>query len=209
VGASPLASSDDECNALALAPGGKIVGAGTSEQGGKRMFVVRLDAQGQLDASFGSGGFAQIPFPTDATAQSVHTLPDGRVLVSGTTDGKMVVARLDASGRLDTAFGGTGKVIVDIGAAVVDYSTRSVLDAEGRVVLSAATGPDYDIALARVLPSGAVDASFGTAGHLVTKLGARGNSNNVRIALEPDGRIVVATNLDTVPSQLVAFRFWQ
>lgn len=209
VGATPFESSDDECSALALAPGDKIVGAGTSEQGGKRFFVVRLDSKGKLDASFGSGGFTQVPFLKDATAHSVHTLPDGRVLVTGVTDAKMVVARLDASGRLDTAFGGTGKVLVDVGAPVAELSVRSVLDAAGRVVLSAATGADNDVVLARVLDTGLVDKSFGTDGVFVAKLGAKGNAGSVRIALQPDGRIIAATNLDGVSPELVAFRFWQ
>ena len=208
VGATPLDSSDDECTALALAPGEKIVGAGTSEQGGKRFFVVRLDGKGKLDASFGSGGFTQIAFPTDATAHSVHTLPDGRVLVTGTSDAKMVVARLDANGLLDTQYGGTGKVSIDVGAPIVATSARSALDSAGRIVLSAATGADNDIVIARVLDTGVVDTSFATAGHVVAKLGAKGNANNIRIALEPDGRIVAATNLDVANPELVALRFW-
>lgn len=208
VGATPLDASDDECSALALAPGDKIVGAGTSEQGGKRFFIVRLDSKGKPDPSFGSGGFTQIAFPKDATAHSVHTLPDGRVLVTGTTETKMVVARLDESGRLDTQFGGTGKVLVDLGAPIVETSARSVLDPSGRVVISAATGVDNDIVIARVLDTGVVDSSFGTDGHVVAKLGARGIATNVRIALQPDGRIVAATNLDAVSPQLVAFRLW-
>lgn len=208
VGAAPLDSSDDECTALALAPGDKIVGAGTTEQGGKRMFVVRLDSKGKLDPGFGSGGFTQIALPKDATAQSVHTLPDGRVLVTGTSEGKMVVARLDANGLLDTQFGGTGKVFVDVGAPIVETSARSVLDAAGRVVLSAATGADNDVVVTRVLDSGVVDTRFGTGGRFVAKLGARGSASNVRIALQPDGRIVAATNLDTATPELVAFRFW-
>ncbi len=207
-GAAPLDSSDDECTALALAPGEKIVGAGTTEQGGKRFFVVRLDGRGKVDPSFGSGGFTQITFPTDATAHSVHTLPDGRVLVTGTTDAKMVVVRLDASGRLDTQYGGTGKVTIDVGAPIAPTSARSVLDSAGRIVLSAATGTDNDIVIARVLETGVVDASFGTAGHVVAKLGARGTAGNVRIALEPDGRIVAATDGGGVASELAAFRFW-
>ncbi len=209
VGAAPLDSSDDECAALALAPGDKIVGAGTTEQGGRRFFVVRLDNKGKLDASFGSGGFTQIPFPKDATAHSVHTLPDGRVLVTGVTDAKMVVARLDANGLLDTAFGGSGKVIVDVGAPVADISVRSVLDPSGRVVLSAATGADNDVVIARVLENGTVDTSFGSGGIFVAKLGAHGNPANVRIALQPDGRIIAATNLDVANPELIAFRFWQ
>jgi uncharacterized delta-60 repeat protein len=209
VGATPFESSDDECSALALAPGDKIVGAGTTVQGGKRFFVVRLDSKGKLDPAFGSGGFTQVPFLKDATARSVHTLPDGRVLVTGTTEGKMVVARLDANGVIDTAFGGTGKVLVDVGTPIVEDSARSVLDASGSVVLSAAMGPDNDIVVARVLQTGLVDRAFGIDGHFVAKLGAKGSAGNVRIALQPDGRIVAATNLDVAIPELVAFRFWQ
>ena len=200
-------SSDDTCHAVAIAPGDKIVAAGTSEQGGKRFFVSRLDKGGKIDPSFGSGGFTQIAFPKDATAQAVHVLPDGRVLVVGDSDSSIVVARLDANGILDTSYGGTGKIVVDVGVPIVAGTARSVLDSAGCIVVSASTGADGDIVVARVLDKGVIDASFGTAGHVTTKLGAPGVGENVRIALQPDGRIVVATNLKA-PLDLVAFRFW-
>lgn len=200
-------SSDDNCRALAIAPGDKVIAAGTSEQGGKRFFVARLDNKGLLDTTFGSGGFTQIAFPADATPQSVHVLADGRVLVVGDTANKVVIARLDAAGVLDTSFGGTGKVTVDVGAPIVATTARSVLDASGRIVVSASIGAAGDIVVARVLPTGAPDTTFGTGGHVTATLGAAGVAQNVRLTQEPDGRVVVATNL-TTPMNLVAFRFW-
>jgi uncharacterized delta-60 repeat protein len=200
-------SSDDTCHALALGPSGKIVAAGTSEQGGKRFFVARLDDRGLLDTTFGSGGFTQIAFPKDATAQSVHVLPDGRVLVIGDSDSSIVVARLDANGVLDTSFGGTGKVTVDVGSPILGTSPHSFLDASGRIVVSASVGADGDVIVARVLDKGTLDPTFGEKGHVALKLGAPGVGANVRIAQAPDGRIVVATNL-AAPRDLVAFRLW-
>ena len=93
-------SSDDTCRALAVAPGDKIVGAGNTEQGGKRIFVVRLDNKGKLDTTFGSGGFTQIAFPKDATAQSVHVLPDGRLAApAGAGTGTRCRSRARAAAR--------------------------------------------------------------------------------------------------------------
>jgi uncharacterized delta-60 repeat protein len=203
-GATP---SDDTCAAVSTAPGDKLVVAGTSSQGGKRFFVARLDKSGLPDTTFGNGGFAQIPFAADATAQSVHVLPDGRVLVVGDSSGNIVVARLDAAGAIDTAFGGTGKAMLDVGTPIVGTTARSVLDGAGRVVVMASVGNSGDFVVARVLDKGVIDPSFGTAGHIDGKLGAVGVAQSTRIAQAPDGRIVVAANLQA-PLDLVAFRFW-
>jgi len=211
-GATPAATTSDRCEAVAVTTDGKVIAAGTTETEGPpiatRMFALKLTAAGLPDTTFGVNGFSQIPFPASTSAHSVHVLADGRVLLTGESETKIVIARLDAKGQLDTSFGGTGKVTLEVGANPISQP-RSVLDASGRIVIAAGTGADNDILVARMAPDGTLDTSFTATGYLVAKVGAKSATGNVRIALAPDGRIVVATNLDAAPNQLVVFRLWQ
>jgi uncharacterized delta-60 repeat protein len=210
-GADLATRTNDRAEALAVTTDDKIIAAGTTETEGpplvQRMFALKLGTDGQLDPTFGAGGKTQIPFAASASAHSVHVLADGHVILTGESATKIVIARLDATGQMDTSFAGTGKVTLDLGANAVT-EPRSIVDASGRIVIAAATGPDNDVVLARVTTDGKLDTSFTATGYLVAKIGAKAASGNVRIARAPDGRIVVATNLEAAPVQLVAFRFW-
>ena len=74
--------------------------------------LLRFDARGQADARWATGGRAQITnFGADLAAEDALPLGDGKLLVLGTSEGKIeraVLWRLSANGQLDTGFGSGG-----------------------------------------------------------------------------------------------------
>ena len=85
---------------------------------------------------------------------------------------------LGAPGDLDTGgFGaGTGKTHTAIGPAY-DRAAGIALLPDGRIVAAGTchNGTDYDFCLARYLPTGALDTSFGSAGKVTTAIGDGGD----------------------------------
>ena len=121
--------------------------------------------------------------------------PAGQILISGETSasggGDFAVARLTASGALDTSFGTGGKAVVDFGGD--DSANDLALQSDGKIVLAgqttAGTGGG-DFAVARLTAAGALDTSFGTAGK--TLVDFSGTDRGFGVALAPDGGAVVA-----------------
>src|SRR6478672_7503625 len=88
-------------------------------------------------------------------------------------------ATYGAGGVVQTAFPGED---VDAGGAALDSS--------GRLVVVGAVGSPRRIALARYLPSGALDPSFGAGGRVSTLVGIGAAASG--IVMQGDGAIVVA-----------------
>ena len=99
-----------------------------------------------------------------------------------------------APGDLDTAgFGsGFGKVITAIGTSD-DEATAIALQPDGKILVAGScfNGITFDFCLARYLASGTLDTSFNTNGKVITAVGT-GHDTARAIALQPDGKIVVA-----------------
>lgn len=209
-------TASETCNAVAIASANgaeKVVCAGSTQPadgtGTKTFFVWRSNADGGQDAAFGYNGVGKIAYGPTAVAgeaQSVHTFGD-KTIVTGTSGEKAIVVRLDAKGDTDAGFAGGQAVTLDALGALVDKTTRSVVDASGNVTVATTTGAgDFDIAVARVLANGAPDGKLGDAGRAIVKLGAKGAINGARIAVMADGRILVATTLSG--RGIVVFRLW-
>jgi uncharacterized delta-60 repeat protein len=76
--------AENEIQALAVQSNGQIVGAGLSDSStGEAFTVARLNANGSLDTTFGSGGLATTPLPDGGQASVVVIEPDGEILVVG------------------------------------------------------------------------------------------------------------------------------
>jgi uncharacterized delta-60 repeat protein len=101
-----------------------------------------------------------------------------------------------APGQLDPSFGAGGTVITEFPSS---YSgARAVaIQADGRIVAAgfAHTNDSIisDFALARYDTSGALDPTFGAGGRVRTDFGGRFDEA-LAVAVQPDGRIVVAGN---------------
>jgi uncharacterized delta-60 repeat protein len=182
---------NDEGRAVALQPDGKILVVGESNSNGTNDFaVVRLLVpEGTLDLSF--GGARLMDFGgTEDYGSAVVLQPDGKIVVAGEAGGNFAVARLQPNGELDTTFGLGGKSIVDFGG--FDGGDAVALQPDGKIVVAGSTGTTTisDFAVARLQPNGVLDTTFGTEGRSIVDFG--GTDFGKAVALQPDGRIVVA-----------------
>ncbi|MBX3227688.1 MAG: hypothetical protein KIT84_15135 [Labilithrix sp.] len=187
--------------AVALQDDGKIVVAGASHGAptGTDVFVARYTAGGDLDPSFGPSGdgrvFTSFGGPVDR-AHAVVVQPDGKIVVAGSsfadaTGLDFALARYRADGALDDGFGVDGKVMTDVvgGAgrdAIYGMALHSV-DGELRIVV---VGTDGGPVVARYLPDGRVDESFGDAGFVRGLFDAASGAFNA-VAVAADGALVV------------------
>ncbi|HYT38565.1 MAG TPA: delta-60 repeat domain-containing protein, partial [Acidimicrobiia bacterium] len=218
--------SKDWAYALALQPDGRVVVAGVSDRSGSQDFALaRYDGTGHLDPSFGQGGLVVTPV-RPLTTDVVHGLaiqPDGKIVAAGVTyddtvslrpHGDFMVVRYTPQGELDPAFGVGGVTTTNFEGESYDEPYAVVLQPDGRIVLGGSSntgggigrimGAD-NLALARYLPNGLIDPSFGNGGTVVVDAGAMQESIRA-LALQPDGGIVAAgrTNGEKRGDMLVA-----
>lgn len=195
-----MSDSNDQADALAIQPDGKIVAAGSAWNGTDWDFALaRYGAGGDLDPGFGTGGLVTTPLGMASdSATSVLVQPDGKILVAGGsyTDWfeifEFAVARYRPDGSLDPTFGVAGKVTSRIGSRWTGIRDIA-LQPDGKIVAvgQVHNGDDHDFAVARYDTSGQLDPTFGTNGMLRTDLG--GADQAFAVAIQPgDGKILVA-----------------
>jgi uncharacterized delta-60 repeat protein len=172
-----------------------------------------------LDPTFGTDGKVLTNFtPQVDAASSVAAQADGRLVAGGSAgigspDTKFALARYDSDGVLDSTFGGDGRVTTDF-TKKWDVAPAVAIQPDGKVVATGVAGfrpfPPIDlnsqIALARYRTDGSLDPSFGEDGKVTTDLTPTLDGANA-IALQPDGKIVVAGGADAAgatPLLLVA-----
>lgn len=174
---------------IALQADGRIVAAGTSTVLGVRVFfVARFTATGVPDATFADGGLRTFSVGSaDATAVAVSLLPDGRIVVAGKSSLGFTLCRILADGGDDPALGSGGPVGISLSGS--DEAAAMAVQPDGKVVVAGTSA--NDIAVVRFNEDGSPDATFDGDGRLTTPVGA-GNDLGTAVAIQPDGRIVVA-----------------
>ncbi len=191
-------SADDSGNAVALQPDGKIVVAGYANND---FAVARYNANGTLDASFDSDGKVTTAIGSGSDkGYELAIQPDDKIVVAGSsnngTNNDFALARYNADGSLDTSFDSDGKVTTAIGSAG-DAAYAVTLQSDGKIVVAGeSNNPSNNVdnlrfALARYNADGTLDTDFGTGGKVTTDLGSTVDRISA-IALQPDGKIVVA-----------------
>ena len=184
---------------VAIQPNGKIVIAGHKHPAGSGEFellLARYKRDGTLDRSFGDGGSLRTTFGLDTYAQAFGVVlqPDGKIVVSGELGGGFIVARFRSDGSLDTGFGNNAgfQDLEPFGAG----SAKDVAVLPDGKILAAGSIPGSrggDFGLARYLPDGSPDSTFGDEGGVRTSFGASRNRDGAyALTVQPDGRIVAA-----------------
>ncbi|MFN7736809.1 MAG: beta strand repeat-containing protein, partial [Pirellula sp.] len=192
-----IGTSNDQGRSVTIQRDGKIVVGGYASIGSNNDFaLVRYNANGTLDTSFGSGGMVTTAFGTDTdVGYSVTIQPDGKIVVGGYTMmsliGDFALVRYNANGTLDTSFGTGGMVTTAIGTGS-DIGMSVTIQPDGKFVVSgyARIGSTDDFALVRYNPDGSLDTTFGTGGRVTTAIDI-GNDRGYSVTVQADGKIVV------------------
>jgi uncharacterized delta-60 repeat protein len=180
--------------------------------------LLRFDAAGNLDASFGDGGFSPIyhgsvSSPVDgigATGFSLAIQGDGKPVVAGEKSAlgsDLVVLRYTAAGAFDADFATGGEFVFDSTAHFAyqgtgyDRAMGVAIQNDGKIVVAGYYPPDHDrdefpdvdsdVLVLRLTTAGSLDPAFGSGG-LVGFDGPLGlEDRGHSVALQPNGRIVV------------------
>ena len=154
------AGKNDAAHAVALLPDGKIVVAGQAADSSGQGFpaLVRLNADGSLDASFGSGGWRVLSSVPTGALYALALQPDGKLLLAGNAPdasfsyAAFLLARLLPDGGLDPEFGDGGLSTTEFGGDA--WIRALVLQPDGRIVVAGyANGASSEgFALARYWP---------------------------------------------------------
>ena len=151
-------------------------------------------APGDVDTSFGDGGFAAVGDGEYLGISTVAIQPDGRILGTTAANNSLVLFRLLADGNPDLSFGLDGIAQIATNAFARDL----VIDDIDRIYLGFSTG-DTEYNVARLLPDGTPDDSFGNNGIVRVSVGALLGSgttaNRIRgMTLLPDGKLLLVGN---------------
>jgi uncharacterized delta-60 repeat protein len=174
----------DQAFGVAIQADGKIVAAG-SDLGD--FALARYNPDGSADGTFGTGGKVTTDFGGQVEqAFAVAIQADGKIVAAGTAAGGFALARYNPDGSLDSDFDADGKITTNLGGTGAAHSVA--IQPNGKIIAGGSVGDDF--ALARYIPDGSLDPSFGTGGEVTTNLG---NTDSIAgLAVQADGKIVAA-----------------
>lgn len=194
---------------------GKIIVAGTGTNAG--LFDLNLQrylTNGNIDSSFGSNGYVLTDMGIFDEVLALAIQPDKKIIAAGHSnrdfvDGyrnyNIVLARYISNGNLDSSFGNNGTIETDFGFSETAYAI--VLQADGKIVVGGSTEaivlgnrPFPDFLIVRYMPDGTLDESFGQYGKVITDYSINRNDIIRSMALQPDGKIIVAGSTQHLPT---------
>jgi uncharacterized delta-60 repeat protein len=181
--------------AIAIQPDGKIVAVGTIGYRHAHFALARYNPDGTLDVTFGGDGKVLTSFTKRFdVGLAVALQGDGKIVAAGRAGGyrgTFAIARYNLNGTLDPTFSGDGKVQTDLTRK--DDEARAVgIEPDGAIVAAGFAGATRRrFAIVRYSADGSLDTSFGGDGKVFTKL-TRGDNYATAMAIEADGRVVVA-----------------
>jgi uncharacterized delta-60 repeat protein len=206
-------------NEVVLQPDGKVlVGGTTGGWAGDRpksaFALLRLNADGSPDTTFGDGGKLMTPFPMapdpidlrgmndGGSLHHLALLGDGRIVAVGTVaSANIALARYTADGRLDPSFGNGGMAVT---RGVIEAQYRPTLSPDGTLTVSGVGNGSYyertpTSAVSRPTGFEAVVARFDGDGRLLASARAQAmavtGAESVAVmaqaaAVQADGKVV-------------------
>ena len=161
--------ADDVAQSVLVQPNGKIIVTGytVDDVTGQNFLVLRYNANGTLDTTFGLSGVTSTDLGSlDEGAWGAALQVDGKIIVvgrrfNGSTD-DLVLIRYNSNGSIDTTFGSSGSVITPAGSGV-GSGWSVALQSDGRIVVTGSSSnvPNQDIITLRFNTNGTIDNTFG------------------------------------------------
>lgn len=181
-----------------LMQGERIIAAGRGGGADGDVVLVRYDADGNIDMTFGSNGFVATAVSPDTDgAMQVVLDNSGRIVVAGYAEigghDQPILVRYTSDGDIDPSFGSGGTVTTPIGVNGSQWHSLAV-QPDGRVVAAGFTNgtSDDSVAVARYNEDGSIDTTFGMSGTGIVNIGiALQDDEGRRIVVQDDGAILV------------------
>jgi uncharacterized delta-60 repeat protein len=174
---------------VAVAPSGKIVVAGRN---GNDFALARYNPDGTPDVTFGTDGETTTDFGGSDQAFALALDSSGRTVLAGQGAGTFGVARYNEDGSLDATFGSGGKVTTTFFDEASAVAFGLVIQPDGKIAVGGGVGGGTiasSFAVARYVPNGSLDPSFGANGKVTTTFDSPRSSAN-DLVLQPDGKLV-------------------
>jgi len=194
------------CQALALQSDGKILVTGYPF-GGNYMFTInRWNADGSVDLDFGTGlnmgtenyqiggqNYSSIP-------HSIIAQNNGKILVTGyyyptsSTSGinRFALIRLNNDGSYDNSFSTDPNLLI---GSYLDNAYCAAIQSDGKILVAGMTSSSVSVSdwvIVRLNMNGTMENSFGVNGIAIVSFLSSGNEDPRSIAIQNDGKIVVA-----------------
>ena len=216
-----LPPGNASAQAILIDPNGKILVGGYAGSNNQLDFgLIRLNPDGTLDPTFSGDGRVRTGFyPGDerSIVASVLSTDSSGYLAIGTGEeyqqnGELAIARYDNTGALASWWGTGGKVTFGyVGDTSIWMEGNAVMQPDGKILMNARmdkwTG--NRTILIRMNDDGSLDTTFGVGGIAISTKGIRSYAGSV--ALQPDGRIVVASSVlhavDTITLDMLVERY--
>jgi uncharacterized delta-60 repeat protein len=186
----------------ALQGDGKIVAVGhfrAGDLGLWNLLVVRYNADGSLDTTFDGDGIMTMRIDNYSLAGGIAAQPDGKVVISASAGNgfttvnpyRFMVIRI-AGGGLDPTFG-DGGVVQTAFNGIPSRPFGIAVQANGKIVVAGLMG-NNNYALARYLPNGTPDATFGNSG-TATLISGVNDTQGADVVVQPDGKIILLASV--------------
>jgi uncharacterized delta-60 repeat protein len=191
-------------NAIAIQADGKIVVAGSDYNNGNYSFALtRYNTNGSLDNTFDTDGIVTTSIGIHSGASAIAIQADGKIVVSGGSNNNgnssFALTRYNTNGSLDNTFDTDGIVTTSIGLQC--GANAIAIQADGKIVVAGFSGDQLCIAwtvmvdffaVIRYNTNGSLDTTFGIGGIVRTFNECYHDSRANGIAIQADGKIVVA-----------------
>ena len=192
-----IVGGNDYGRSVTVQADGGILVAGYTYNGSNNDFaLMRYNADGSLDTSFGGGDGIVTTDIAGGSDQgySVTVQADGGILVAGRSGADFALVRYNADGSLDTGFGGGDGIVTTDILGSADQGRSMTVQADGGILVAGygLNGSSYNFALVRYNPDGSLDTSFGGGDGIVTTDIPGGSDQGTSVTVQADGGILVA-----------------
>ena len=184
------------CNSIQIQNDEKIIAAGHSLNNGYTVnTLVRYNADGSMDNSFGTNGIVTFFVGQQSWINDIVLRNDGKILTAGVSKindstYNWTVSRYYTDGAPDLTFGNNGCAFVNVENSSLLYNMET--QSNGKIVVTgySTNGVQMGISCARFLSDGSLDSDFGNGGISIVKYPESPDVEAWAMKLDASDRIV-------------------